>query len=73
MCEAMRRLMQDEIADEVREAEIRAQRDGEMKARRETAINMKKKGYADSTIADLLDVGLNMVQQWVSGVASLVK
>ena len=48
-------------------------KEGEMKAKKETAINMKKKGYSDSTIADLLEVGLNIVQQWVSGVVSLAK
>ena len=47
--------------------------EGEMKAKKETAINMKKKGYSASTIADLLEVGLNIVQQWVSGVVSLAK
>ena len=34
---------------------------------KKTALNMKKKGYSDSTIADLLEVGVNIVQQWLSG------
>lgn len=51
----------------------RGKLEGEMKAKKETAINMKKKGYPDSTIADLLEVGLNIVQQWVSGAMNLAK
>lgn len=47
-------------------------KEGEMKTKK-TTINMKKKGYYDSTIADLLEVGLSIVQQWVSGVVNLAK
>lgn len=39
---------------------------GEMKAKRETALKMKNKGYPDATIADILEVGVNIVQQWFS-------
>ena len=39
---------------------------GEMKAKQETALNMKKKGYPDTTIADILEVGVATVQQWLS-------
>ena len=46
---------------------------GEMKKAKETAINMKKKGYSDNTIAELLEVGVNIVQQWVAGTVSLAK
>ncbi len=38
----------------------------EQKAKK-TALNMKKKGYSDTTIADLLEVSVTMVQQWLSG------
>ena len=69
MCEAMKILMQDELTE--------AQRDGiaqgKMEQAKETAINMKKKGYSDNTIAELLEVGVNIVQQWVVGVVSLAK
>ncbi len=34
---------------------------------KKTALNMKKKGYSDTTIADLLEVSVTMVQQWFSG------
>ena len=39
--------------------------------KKETAFKMKKRGYSDATIADLLDVGINVIQQWLSG--SIVK
>ena len=34
---------------------------------KKTALNMKKKGYSDTTIADLLEVSVTIVQQWLSG------
>ena len=56
MCEAMKTLMRDEIME--------ARREGEMKKAKETALKMKKKGYPDTTIADILEVGVATVQQW---------
>ena len=38
---------------------------GMMKQAKKIAVNMKKKGYSESAIAEVLDVGLNIVQQWV--------
>lgn len=40
--------------------------EGEMKAKQETALNMKKKGYPDTTIADILEVGVATLQKWFS-------
>ena len=37
-----------------------------MKAKQETALNMKKKGYPDTTIADILEVGVATLQKWFS-------
>ena len=45
--------------------------EGKKEGKRETAFNMKNKGYSDATIADILDVGINVIQQWLSG--SIVK
>lgn len=73
MCEAMRRLMQDEIADEVREAEIRAQRDGEMKAKRETALTLAGMGMPAEKIAEAVKVSLKMVQEWIAGGVNLAR
>lgn len=39
--------------------------------KKETALNMKNKGYSDAIIAEILDVGISVIQQWLSG--SIVK
>ena len=52
-------------------AEKRGIKEGKKEGKRETAFNMKNKGYSDATIADILDVGINVIQQWLSG--SIVK
>lgn len=69
MCEAMRRLMKDEIADEVREA----QKDGEMKARRETAFELADMGLPVEKIAKAVKVSLETVQKWLSGNVGVAK
>ena len=30
---------------------------------------MKKKGYSDAIIADILEVGLNVIQQWFAEIS----
>jgi len=40
--------------------------EGRMDTKKETALNMKKKGYPEAAIADILEVKLNTVQQWIS-------
>ena len=73
MCEAMRRLMQDEIADEVREAQREGQREGEMKAKRETALTLASMGMPAEKIAEAVKVSLKMVQEWIAGGVSLAR
>ena len=41
--------------------------EGKKEGKKETAFNMKSKGYPDATIADILDVGINVMQQWLYG------
>lgn len=41
--------------------------EGKIEGKKETALNMKKKGYSDAIIADILEVGINVVQQWLTG------
>jgi len=41
--------------------------EGRMDTKKEIALNMKKKGYPEADIADILEVKLNTVQQWISG------
>lgn len=69
MCEALRRLMQEEIADEVREA----QRDGEMRAKRETALTLASMGMSTEKIAEAVKVSLKIVQEWIAGGMSLAR
>lgn len=41
--------------------------EGKIEGKKETALNMKKKGYSDAIIADILEVGINVIQQWLTG------
>lgn len=65
MCEAMRRLMQDEIADEVREAE--------MNGKKEMALSLAGMGMPAEKIAEAAKVSLKVVQEWLAGSMSLAK
>ncbi len=65
MCEAMRRLMKDEMKE--------AQKDGEMKAKRETAFELADMGLPVEKIAKAVKVSLETVQKWLSGNVSVVK
>lgn len=38
--------------------------EGRLESTKETAFNMKEKGYPDDVIADILKTGLNVLQQW---------
>ena len=73
MCEAMKTLMHDEMMEARKEGEAKGEIKGEMKAKRETALKIKRKGYSESTIADLLEVGLSIVQQWLSEKPSIAR
>lgn len=84
MCEAMRRLMQDEIAEEVREAQrdgiaqgvaqgiAQGMAQGEMKAKKETALTLAARGMSVSDIAEVVKVSVKLVQEWLSGSISFV-
>ena len=41
--------------------------EGKLEGKMEAAINMKAEGLPESMIAKILDVGLNIVQEWVAG------
>ena len=41
--------------------------EGKLESKKEAAINMKAEGLPESMIAKILDVGLNIVQEWVTG------
>lgn len=40
--------------------------EGCIEAKKEAAINMKKKGFSEAVIADILEMNLNTIQQWIS-------
>lgn len=81
MCEAMRILMQDEIADEVREAHKEGRKEGhreglaqgEIKKARETALVLAKRGVPAPDIAEIVEVSLKLVQEWLAGSVGLAK
>ena len=43
--------------------------EGKLEGKIEAAINMKAEGLPESMIAKILNVGLNIVQEWVTGTA----
>lgn len=48
------------------EGRTEGREEGKLESKRETAINMKAEGLPENMIARVLDVGLNMVQEWVA-------
>ena len=40
--------------------------EGIINEKKKTAFNVKK-GYSDVIIADILEIGINVIQQWLSG------
>ncbi len=65
MCEAMRRLMWDEIEAEVRE--------GKMEQARKTAYKLQDMGFPIDKIAGAVDVGPEIVQEWLAERAVLTR
>ena len=43
-------------------------KEGELMKAKETARNMKREGMSDTIIAKVLNVGQEVVQQWLAGV-----
>ena len=43
--------------------------EGRLEGKKEAAINMKAEGLSEGMIAKILDVGLSIVQEWISGTA----
>ena len=65
MCEAMRRLMEDEIADEVKEAKMEEKRDMD--------LSLADMGMPAEKIAKVAKVSVNLFQEWLSGSVSMAK
>lgn len=55
------------------EGEERGVEIGEMKAKKETALTLAERGMSVKDIADIVKISINIVQEWLSGSASLAK
>lgn len=64
MCEISEKIFKEGKKEGKKEGII----EGIIEGKKETAFNMKSKGYSDAAIADILEVGINVVQQWLSGI-----
>ena len=52
------------------EGKLEGRREGKLEGKMETAINMKAEGLPEDMIARVLDVGLGIVQKWISGASA---
>lgn len=52
------------------EGKLEGRREGKLEVKMETAINMKAEGLPEDMIARVLDVGLGIVQKWLSGASA---
>ena len=53
------------------EGKLEGRREGKLEGKMETAINMKAEGLPEDMIARVLDVGLGIVQKWLSGTSAV--
>ena len=67
MCEVSEKIYKEGIIEGKKEGIIEGKKEGIIEGKKGTAFNMKNKGYSDAVIADILDVGINVIQQWLSG------
>ena len=63
MCEALRELMHDEIAEEVAKGEAK----GKAEQAKMTALNMHAAGMDNGLIAKLVGYGQSIVDSWIAG------
>lgn len=69
MCEISEKIYREGRAAGIAEGFV----EGKMKKAQESALRMHGKGYPDTTIADLLDVSIKNVQEWLTGNISTAK
>lgn len=62
MCEAMRRLMKDEIQQELEAAE----KEGEKKGKQEMSLSLFNMGMPIEKIAEAAEVSVQMVRKWLN-------
>ncbi len=69
MCEVSEKIYKEGIIEGKKEGIIEGKKEGIIEGKKGTAFNMKKKGYSDAIIADILEVGLNVIQQWFAEIS----
>ena len=70
MCEALRKLMKDEIEEALeaakQEGSVEGLAEGRVQAQRETSIALAKMGMAVENIATAVNVSIEQVQSWIN-------
>ena len=66
MCEALRRLMRDEIEDALDAAKQEGSAEGHIQAQRETSMALAKMGMAVENIATAVNASIEQVQSWIN-------
>lgn len=66
MCEALRRLMKDEIEEALDAAKQEGSAEGHIQAQRETSMALAKMGMAVENIATAVNASIEQVQSWIS-------
>lgn len=66
MCEALRRLMKDEIEEALDAAKQEGSVEGHIQAQRETSMALAKMGMAVENIATAVNASIEQVQSWIS-------
>ena len=73
MCEMSDKWLREGIEIGERLGEERGEKRGEMKKAKEIAQKMAQRGTAVDVVADLLDVSVSLVKQWLEGSTVLAK
>ena len=66
MCEALRRLMKDEIEEALDAAKQEGSAEGHIQAQRETSMALAKMGMAVENIATAVNASIEQVHSWIS-------
>ncbi len=66
MCEVSEKIYKEGILEGKKEGILEGKKEGILEGKKETAFTMKKKGYSDTIIADILKVEINEIQQWLA-------
>ena len=67
MCEALRRLMKDEIEETINEASENGRAEGRIEAQKETTITLSQMGMSVENIAKAVNADIEQVREWIDG------